>query len=98
VTAPAQGSRPVDPNTPAGARRLAIMWTCLVALGAVFVAVAAGTWANAQVNGYTESVRGFNAGDPFPWVEAGVAAALSVFALVRAIGKWSHYRRLRRRG
>lgn len=89
-------SKGIDPNTPEGARRKAVMWTMFVGVGLVLVALTWGGWAVAQSGGYEDNLRGFEAGDPFPWIPVVAGGAFSLFAFLRAIGRWSHYSRIRR--
>ncbi|MBO0610645.1 hypothetical protein [Myceligenerans salitolerans] len=86
----------VDPDSPDGARRVAVMWTLFIGVGLVLVGLTWGGWAVAQAGGYEDNFRGFDAGDPFPWVPVILGGAFSAFAFFRAIGKWSRYGRIRR--
>jgi formate hydrogenlyase subunit 3/multisubunit Na+/H+ antiporter MnhD subunit len=93
---PTPDGRKVDPNTPDGARRIAIAWTGFVGVGLFALALVWGGWTVAQARGYTDNFRGFEEGDPFPWIFVLLSAAFSVFALFRAIGKWARYTKVRR--
>ncbi|NEE01980.1 hypothetical protein [Phytoactinopolyspora halotolerans] len=93
---PTPDRRKVDPDTPDGARRIAIAWTGFVGAGLVALGLSWGGWAVAQAGGYEDNFRGFEAGDRFPWIFVILSAAFSVFALFRAIGKWSRYAKIRR--
>lgn len=88
--------RGIDPNTPAGARRKAVMWLLFIGVGLVVVGLTWGGWAAAQAGGYEDNLRGFEAGDPFPWVPVVLGGGFGVFAFFRAIGAWSRYSRIRR--
>lgn len=57
-----------DGGDPAKARRLAWMWVLFALIAWSGVGLIRFAWWIAQVNDYQENYRGFNAGDPFPWI------------------------------
>lgn len=93
---PTPPSRRVDPDTPAGARRVAIVWFLAVLLGPFVVALCAGGWAVAQRNHYEDNLRGWEYGDPFPWVPVVAGVVWTVVALVVAVTKAVRAARIRR--
>lgn len=93
---PTPASRRVDPDSPAGARRVVLGWSIMTLVGPFVIALCAGGWAVAQANHYEDNLRGWEYGDPFPWVPVVLGAVWTVVALVVTISKAVRAARIRR--
>jgi hypothetical protein len=93
---PTPASRRIDPNSPRGARRTALMWNAYVVFGLLMAGLLTLAWNLAQEHHYEDNLRGFEYGDPYPTVAVALCFAFSAFALVMSVVKWARYLRMRR--
>ncbi|WP_432936945.1 hypothetical protein ACQPXM_24050 [Kribbella sp. CA-253562] len=85
-----------DGGDPALARRAAWMWVFIALAAWAMVGLIRLTWWVAQVNDYQDNYRGFEAGDPFPWVVVIVFCVAGVACLPVALVQASRARYLTR--
>lgn len=100
MTRPQPTARPrvADPSTPRGARRIALGWVYQSLVGVFMVGLLCGAWNLAQVHHYEDNLRGFEYGDPFPWVAVLLCGLWAVVALVVSAVRWARYLRIRKQG